>query len=40
MGKLKNGIFQNILAIAGLIAICIMVYFMYTKLIGFIGSVS
>ncbi len=39
MGKLKNNFLQNIIAIAGFVVICIMVYFMYRKLIGFIGSV-
>ncbi len=39
MGRLKNNILQNALAVAGFIVICIMVYFMYHKLIGFLGSV-
>ncbi len=39
MGKLRNNLIQNILAILGLIIISVMVYFMYHKLIGFIGSV-
>lgn len=38
MGEYKNNTFQNILAIIGFILISIMVYFMYTKLLAFIGS--
>jgi manganese transport protein len=38
MGEYKNNTFQNILAIIGFILISIMVYFMYTKLSAFIGS--
>jgi Mn2+/Fe2+ NRAMP family transporter len=39
MGKYKNNIFQNVLAIFGFIFICVMVYFMYTRLSDFIGSI-
>lgn len=35
MGKHKNTIFQNILAIAGFVLICVLVYIMYGKLIGY-----
>ncbi|MFK5973157.1 MAG: Nramp family divalent metal transporter [Flavobacteriaceae bacterium] len=35
MGKYKNTIIQNILAIAGFILICVLVYIMYGKLIGY-----
>ncbi len=35
MGKYKNTIFQNSIAIVGLILICILVYIMYGKLIGY-----
>ncbi len=38
MGKYKNNMFQNVLAILGFIVICIMVYFMYSKLTTFIES--
>lgn len=38
MGKFKNNTFQNILAVIGFIIISIMVYFMYNKLIDFLGS--
>lgn len=38
MGKFKNNTVQNILAVFGFILISIMVYFMYTKLIGFINA--
>ncbi|TDO03263.1 Nramp family divalent metal transporter [Sunxiuqinia elliptica] len=36
MGKLKNGKLQNTLAILGFLLICVMVYFMYAKIISFI----
>ena len=39
MGRLRNTLIQNALAIVGLIVICVMVYFMYHKLISFLGSV-
>jgi Mn2+/Fe2+ NRAMP family transporter len=39
MGKYTNNTFQNVLAIFGFIFICIMVYFMYTRLSTFIGSI-
>ena len=39
MGKHKNTIFQNILAIAGFILICVLVYIMYGKLIGYFTTV-
>ncbi len=38
MGKYKNSMFQNILAISGFVLICILVYFMYSKFIGYIGG--
>lgn len=38
MGKYRNNKVQNSLAIFGFILISIMVYYMYTKLIGFLGS--
>ncbi len=38
MGKYKNNTFQNVLAILGFILISIMVYFMYSSLTDFIGS--
>lgn len=38
MGKLKNGKLQNTLAILGFLLICVMVYFMYAKIISFIQS--
>ncbi len=38
MGKYRNTKVQNALAIFGFILISIMVYYMYTKLIGFLGS--
>ena len=39
MGKHRNTIFQNILAIAGFILICVLVYIMYGKLIGYFTTV-
>ena len=38
MGKYRNNKVQNSLAIFGFILISIMVYYMYTKLIGFLAS--
>jgi len=38
MGKFRNNKIQNILAVFGLILISIMVYYMYHKLIAFIGT--
>jgi manganese transport protein len=38
MGDLKNNIWQNIIAFLGLILILIMVYYMYHRLIMFIGK--
>ena len=38
MGKLRNNLLQNVLAIMGFILISVVVYYMYTKLIGFMGS--
>ncbi|MCF6224633.1 MAG: divalent metal cation transporter [Flavobacteriaceae bacterium] len=35
MGKYKNTIFQNILAIIGFVLICVLVYIMYSKLLGY-----
>ncbi len=40
MGKLKNKLFQNIIAVAGLIVICVMVFFMYQKLIGYLQLIN
>jgi len=38
MGTYKNNTFQNVLAVSGFVVISIMVYFMYNKLIDFVGS--
>uniref|UniRef100_UPI003217E503 Nramp family divalent metal transporter n=1 Tax=uncultured Draconibacterium sp. TaxID=1573823 RepID=UPI003217E503 len=38
MGKLKNNIWQNVLAILGFILISVMVYFMYNKIVVYIQS--
>ncbi len=38
MGKYKNNIFQNVLAILGFVILSVMVYFMYSKLTVFIES--
>lgn len=40
MGKLKNNLWQNVLAVFGFILISIMVYFMYGKIITYIQSLS
>jgi Mn2+/Fe2+ NRAMP family transporter len=36
MGKFSNNIWQNMLAVLGFILICLMVYFMYNKLIAYL----
>jgi len=38
MGKYKNTLYQNILAIFGFILICVLVYIMYGKLIGYFNA--
>jgi len=38
MGKLKNSVLQNIIAVLGLILILIMVYRMYSRLIGYLAN--
>ncbi len=38
MGRYKNTNFQNMLAIAGFALICVLVYIMYSKLIGYFGN--
>ena len=38
MGKLKNNLWQNVLAVFGFILISLMVYFMYARLLTFINS--
>jgi NRAMP (natural resistance-associated macrophage protein)-like metal ion transporter len=40
MGKYKNSLTQNILAVLGLILICILVYIMYGKLLGYFAVIS
>ncbi|MEO9893473.1 Nramp family divalent metal transporter [Aurantibacter sp.] len=37
MGEYKNGILQNLMAIVGFVLICVLVYFMYGKLIGYLA---
>ena len=39
MGKYKNTLYQNILAILGFILICVLVYIMYGKLIGYFNAI-
>jgi manganese transport protein len=38
MGDLRNTVSQNIIAIFGLVLICIMVYLMWSKLLGYLGN--
>ncbi len=38
MGKLKNNLWQNIVAVFGFILISLMVYYMYSKIIGYLNS--
>jgi Mn2+/Fe2+ NRAMP family transporter len=39
MGEFRNNTWQNILAVFGFILISVIVYFMYSKLIAFLGSI-
>ena len=39
MGKYKNTLIQNILAILGLILICVLVYIMYGKILGYFAAI-
>jgi Mn2+/Fe2+ NRAMP family transporter len=39
MREFKNNLWQNILAVIGFILICIMVYYMFTRIISFIYSI-
>ncbi|MBN1338449.1 MAG: Nramp family divalent metal transporter [Bacteroidales bacterium] len=38
MGRFRNNLWQNILAVLGFILISIMVYFMYSKIINYVNS--
>jgi manganese transport protein len=38
MGKFRNNLWQNILAVFGFILISLMVYFMYSKIIAYVNS--
>ena len=38
MGEYKNSRLQNVLAIVGFVLICILVYIMYGKLMGYLGA--
>jgi len=38
MGKYKNNLLQNILAIIGFILVCVLVYIMYGKLLGYLTN--
>ncbi len=40
MGKLKNNLWQNVLAVFGFVLISIMVYFMYSKIILYIQTLN
>jgi len=40
MGDYRNNLVQNIIAILGFILISVMVYYMYDKLINFIGQIQ
>lgn len=39
MGEFRNNTWQNILAVLGFVLISVIVYFMYSKLITFLGSI-
>lgn len=38
MGKYRNNTLQNIIAVAGFLVICLMVYFMYQNMVGYIRT--
>ncbi len=39
MGKYRNNLLQNIIAVTGFIVVCLMVYFMYQNLADYLGTV-
>jgi len=39
MPECKNTLWQNVLAFAGLALICVLVYFMFGKIVGYLGSI-
>ena len=38
MGTYRNNVLQNLIALAGFVVVCIMVYFMYQNLLGYINA--
>lgn len=40
MGSYRNNLLQNIIALAGLIVVCLMVYFMYQNLVAYLGTIT
>ncbi len=38
MGKYRNNMLQNIIAVAGFVVVCLMVYFMYQNLLSYLAS--
>ena len=40
MGEFRNNTLQNIIAVSGFILISVMVYYMFNKLIGFMGQIQ
>jgi NRAMP (natural resistance-associated macrophage protein)-like metal ion transporter len=39
MGRYRNNLLQNIIAVAGFIVVCLMVYFMYQNLAAYLGTI-
>jgi len=38
MGTYRNNVLQNLIALAGFVVVCIMVYFMYQNLVGYLAA--
>jgi len=38
MGSYRNNVLQNVIAVAGFVVVCLMVYFMYQNLVGYIQA--
>jgi Mn2+/Fe2+ NRAMP family transporter len=38
MGTYRNNVLQNIIALAGFVVVCLMVYFMYQNLVGYLAA--
>ena len=38
LGTYRNNVLQNLIALAGFVVVCVMVYFMYQNLLGYINA--